>query len=86
MSLSRNLPRRKGREPINLLARRHNYFPKRFLWRGQEYHVHAVERAWTEQRRGQAARHFFRVRCSEGIFDLYQDLRLNAWYLAREVH
>ncbi len=73
-------------EPIQLLARRHNYFPRRFLWRGQRYDVHAVEEAWTETGWGRRkARHFFRVRCAEGKFDLYQDVNLNAWYLARKV-
>lgn len=73
-------------EPINLLARRHNYFPRRFLWRGKQYDVHAVERAWTEMRRGgKDARHFFRVKCAEGRFDLFQDVDLNAWYLARRL-
>jgi hypothetical protein len=73
-------------EPIELLARRHNYFPRRFMWRGHRYDVHAVEEAWTETHRGgRDARHFFRVRCAEGKFDLFQDINLNAWYLAREV-
>lgn len=73
-----------GNEPIRLLARRHNYFPKRFMWRGRQYDVYAVERAWTKMRR-RGGRHFFRVRCLEGTFDIYQDVTLNAWYLARQV-
>ncbi|MEA3397353.1 MAG: DUF6504 family protein [Chloroflexota bacterium] len=74
------------KEPIRLLARRHNYFPQRFLWRGEQYNIDAVERAWSEVRRNRKiARHFFRVRCAEGTFVLYQDARLNAWYLARRV-
>lgn len=87
MGLNVNLLRRNKREPIRLLARRHNYFPQRFMWRGQKYDIHNVERAWTESKRGgQATRHFFRVRCLEGTFDLYQDLKLNTWYLARRVN
>jgi len=77
--------RSKKAEPIALLRKRHNYFPRQFLWRGQEYSVHAVERAWTEMRRGgKNARHYFRVRCAAGTVDLFQDIRLDAWYLEAE--
>ena len=87
MSIGVGILRRNHREPIRLLARRHNYFPKRFLWRGQKYDIHAVERAWTESKRGgKVTRYFFRVRCAEGTFDLYQDLKLNAWYMARRLN
>lgn len=72
------------REPIHLMARRHNYFPKRFMWRGQKYEVTTVERAWTKPRR-KGAWHFFRVHCPEGTFDIFQDTLLNAWYLAAQV-
>ncbi len=72
---------RRSREPIRLLARRHNYFPQRFLWRGQEYEIYSVERAWTETGPGRPARHCFRVHCIEGSFDLFQDLSHNIWYL-----
>lgn len=82
--MSWNWVRPRKKEPIRLMARRHNYFPLRFEWRGQRYDVRAVEEAWTEMRR-QSSRHFFRVRCREGTFDIYQDLKLNAWYLAGEV-
>ncbi len=71
-------------EPIRLLSRRHNYFPRRFMWRGEQYDVHHVVEAWTEVKRN-TSRHFFRVRCREGIFEIYQDIPLNAWYLARQV-
>ncbi|MBN1877946.1 MAG: hypothetical protein JXA33_27240 [Anaerolineae bacterium] len=77
-------------EPIKLLSRRHNYFPQRFMWRGQNYNIYAVEEAWTEVKRGQkASRHWFRVHCTQGsktlpgTFDIYQDLSLNSWYIAR---
>jgi len=56
--------------------RRHGYFPKTFVWRGQRYDVYAVERCWTVSRpplfpphwgggKG-VERHCFRVRCSFG--------------------
>ena len=76
--------RRSRKEPIRLISRRHNYFPKRFMWRGQSYSVNNVVRAWTKMQR-QGALHFFRVRCKEGVFDICQDIRLNAWYMARQV-
>jgi uncharacterized protein DUF6504 len=76
-------------EPINLTARRYNYFPHRFMWRGKDYHVTAVQEVWTKmQHRGtrQSARHYFRVKCREGTFDIFQDMTLNAWYLAAQVN
>lgn len=86
MSLFSKTTSSRGREPIRLLARRHNYFPKKFMWRGKEYEVFAVEQAWTEMGRGRrGARHYFRVHCVEGTFDLYQDLSHDAWYLAKRV-
>ncbi len=87
MGLNLGLLRQKRQEPIKLLASRHNYFPQRFMWRGQRYDIHNVERAWTISKRGgKVTRHFFRVRCSEGTFELYQDLALNTWYLARRLN
>jgi len=75
-------------EPIQLTARRHNYFPRRFMWRGKNYDVTAVQEVWTKmQRRGtrRSACHYFRVKCREGTFDIFQDTTLNAWYLAAQV-
>jgi hypothetical protein len=66
--------------------RRHGYFPKVFIWRGRRYDVHAVERCWTVSRRGlsgKVERHCFRVRCGEGTFKVFQDLRHNTWHLQR---
>ncbi|HNT73408.1 MAG TPA: DUF6504 family protein [Anaerolineae bacterium] len=83
MSLAMLFQKRR-KDPIRLLARRHNYFPKKFMWRGQQYTIYAVSEAWTEMKR-KGAQHFFRVRCKEGTFDIYQDLALNAWYLAGQV-
>jgi len=75
-------------EPILLTARRHNYFPQRFMWRGKNYNVTAVQEVWTKmQRRGtrRSACHYFRVKCREGTFDIFQDTTLNAWYLAAQI-
>lgn len=86
MSLTTVVRKRQKHDPIRLVSRRHNYFPQRFIWRGQRYDVHAIVRAWTEMQRGRrSARHYFRVRCREGIFDIYQDIAVNAWYLTRQV-
>lgn len=67
-------------EPIEMLARRFGFFPREFMWHGHRYQVEAVERCWTRP-----TRHYFRVRCAEGVFDLYQDVRINAWRLERIV-
>jgi hypothetical protein len=75
-------------EAIEMRARRHGYFPKTFIWRGHRYDVHAVERCWTVSRRGrggQVEQHRFRVRCREGTFELYQDVRYNTWHMQRQV-
>ena len=78
--------RRSGSEPIDMRERRHGYFPKLFVWRGHRYHVHAVERCWTVARRGgRVDRHCFRVRCREGTFELYQNVRHNTWHMQRQV-
>lgn len=76
----------RGAEPIEMRERRHGYFPKSFIWRGSRYDVHAVERCWTVSRRGldgKVERHCFRVRCREGTFEVYQDLRHNTWHIQR---
>lgn len=70
------------REPIRLLALRHGYFPRQFAWRGRNYAIDAVERAWTETRSGGAvAGYRFRVRCAEGVFELLQEAASKRWYL-----
>ena len=79
---------RRGAEPIDMRARRHGYFPKTFVWRGHKYDVYAVERCWTISRRGRGGRveqHRFRVRCGEGTFEVYQDVRYNTWHMHRQV-
>ena len=69
-------------------SRRHGYFPKLFVWRGQRYHVDAVERCWTVSKRSRGnkvERHCFRVRCRQGTFEVYQDVRHNTWHLQKQV-
>ena len=78
--------RRIGSESIEMRERRHGYFPKVFVWRGHRYNVHAVERCWTIARQGgRVDRHCFRVRCREGTFELYQNVRHNTWHMQRQV-
>ena len=85
-------------EPIEMLERRHGYFPKTFIWRGQQYDVYAVERCWATlqwgwTRREKGGKHRFRVRCSfdsaqdrhEGTFEVYQDIHHNAWHLQLKI-
>ncbi len=76
------LPRvtRPKAEAIDLRARRFGYFPRTFLWRGVERQVEAIERCWTTGRKTMN-RHYFRVRCADGEFTLYQDLRHNTWHI-----
>lgn len=80
---------REGDEPIEMQERRHCYFPQRFLWRGEQYSVDAVERCWTICRRrrdSRVERHCFRVRCPQGTFEIYQDVRHNTWHIKSPVH
>jgi hypothetical protein len=65
------MPIGKG-ENIEMLARRYNYFPANFRWRGRRFAVLAVEKCWTGA--GQPARRLFRVRCADGSFTLEQAL------------
>ena len=67
-------------QPVEVQEKRFGYFPKAFRWQGKRYHVEAVERCWAKSR--QVPRLYFRVRCRDGIFDLYQDLRADTWHLA----
>ncbi len=73
------LRKQRREEAVEIQEKRFGYFPKAFRWHGQSYHVQAVERCWTVTRR--APRLCFRVRCSEGTFDLAQDVRANTWHL-----
>lgn len=85
-------------EPIEMRERRHAYFPKTFIWRGQQYDVYAVECCWTTLQWGRTGRekgekHCFRVRCSfgpfedrqEGTFEVYQDTYHNTWHLQKQI-
>ena len=86
--MNRERKKLRRHEPIQLTERRHNYFPQRFMWRGTNYDVTAVQQVWTKtQRRGRrrSACHYFRVKCREGTFDIFQDTTLNAWYLAAQI-
>jgi hypothetical protein len=74
-------PRRGAREAVEMQEKRFGYFPKRFRWRGRIYQVEAVERCWTSARRNFCL--CFRVRCREGQFELFQDVRLGSWEVAR---
>lgn len=84
----REIRQRQARGTVQMRRRRHGYFPHVFVWRGHEYHVEAVERCWTvsRQRRGnQVEGHFFRVRCEEGTFELFQDAQAGTWHMKRKV-
>jgi hypothetical protein len=73
-------------ESVDLIEKRFQYFPQAFGWRGRRYRVEAVERCWTVSRRGwrrRVARHFFQVRCAEGTFEIYQEIKSNTWHLRR---
>ena len=72
--------RRGTREAVEIQEKRFGYFPKRFRWRGQVYDVAAVEHCWTQMR---GTPHLcFRVKCNEGLFELFQDVRANTWEVA----
>jgi hypothetical protein len=68
-------------EAIDMRARRFGYFPRTFVWRGQERHVESVQRCWTTARGQTMNRHYFLVRCADGDFTLYQDLIHNTWHI-----
>jgi hypothetical protein len=69
-------------EAIDMVQRRHRYFPYAFCWRGRHYQVDTVERSWLGKRR-HPDRRFFQVRCGEGLFEIYQDLAAGTWHLRR---
>ena len=66
-------------QAVEIQEKRFGYFPKAFRWHGKRYDVQAVERCWTAAKRSPYL--CFRVRCNEGIFDLYQNVRDNTWHL-----
>lgn len=73
------------REPILLQTKRFNFLPHRFLHRGVERRVRRIDRSWDvglrwRQRPGR----YFRVYCQDGtVCDLFHDVGLNTWYVAR---
>lgn len=69
------------KEPIDLLARSHDYFPAAFRWRGRRFEVLSVEKCWKEQR--PAAQRLFRVRCATGSFELAQTVAGDTWQVRR---
>jgi hypothetical protein len=72
-------------DAVRMEVKRFGYFPQEFVWHGRRYNVHAVERCWTVSRRlfWDVERHCFRVRCAEGMFELYQDAKRNTWHVSR---
>jgi hypothetical protein len=73
-------------ESVDMIERRHRYFPHLFRWRGQRYQVDAVERCWTVSRRGwkkSVRGHFFQVRAGGGSFELFQDAETGLWQVRR---
>jgi hypothetical protein len=73
-------------EAVEMVEQRHRYFPHTFRWRGRLFEVDTVERCWTVVRSGwrrRAERQFFRLRCGDGSFELFQDLRDGTWHLRR---
>lgn len=73
-------------EAIDMRSKRFGYFPRLFVWRGHRYNVQTVERCWTTSKRkwgNRVQHHHFRVRCSEGMFELFQNLTHNTWHMAR---
>lgn len=67
------------RDAIQVEAKRFGYFPQVFQWRGKRYAVQTIERCWNARRNEPHL--CFRVRCREGVFDLYQNLHDNTWRL-----
>lgn len=73
----------KHQQVIDMRSRRFGYFPLTFVWRRREYHVEEVMRCWTTASKssGKIDRHYFDVRCAEGMYSIYQDLQHNTWYI-----
>jgi hypothetical protein len=84
MGRSHNLNHRRG-EAIQMESKRFGYFPQTFVWHGRRYDAQVVERCWTVSRRlvADVQRHYFRVRCAEGMFELYQDAKNNTWHVTQ---
>jgi hypothetical protein len=73
-------------EAVDMLVRRHRYFPQVFRWRGRRFEIESVDQCWTVTGHGwrrRAHRHYFQVQCAEGTFELFQDLKDGTWHLRR---
>ena len=73
-------------EPIIVTQKRFGYFPKTFLWRGKVYRIISTEECRTVSKRSpfiRVERLYFRVRCAEGIFELFQDVLNNTWHVEK---
>ena len=73
-------------ETVDVVDRRFQYLPQVFRWRGQRYDIDVVESTWIVARGGwrrDVRRRFFQVRCGEGVFEIFQDLRTGLWWLRR---
>lgn len=79
---------------IDMMALRHGYFPRAFVWRGRRYEVYGVERCWSAARRGlrgKRRRTYFSVRARSGhggadqAFEIYQDVGNGSWHMERRV-
>jgi hypothetical protein len=74
------------REPVEMIRRRHGYFPEVFRWRGRRFHMDSVEDSWLAPRRPwqrEPVRRFFRASGADGKFELYHDLTTGTWHLHR---
>ena len=77
---------RRPHEPVRVVQKRYGYSPQVFLWHGRAYRAIKIEDSWTVSRRGpfnRLERLYFRIRCAEGVFDLFQDVLSNTWYVER---
>lgn len=75
-----------NREPINVTAKDHGYFPKAFLWRGREHAVEAVVQCWSvtqDDWMQRVRKHCFRVRADETMYVVSHDLTRNTWYVEK---
>jgi len=83
-------------EVVDMVERRHGYFPKVFFWGGRRYDVYGVEQCGGNGRRGLAgkgAHRCFRVRArghldngtADEAFVIYQDLQDGSWRIERRL-
>ena len=73
-------------ETVEMIERRYQYLPETFRWRGLRYDIDEVQRSWTTLGRilrPAVQRRFYLVRCGEGRFEIFQDLKTGVWWLRR---